>query len=270
MLGGSTTRGSTDHDNRTIPSFLARDLNRPGRPPVRVRNFGENSYNSLMEAKYLQKLLIENRGRAPDLVIFLDGANECSYYAQYRTPYGHHGYRRIRGLVESYYQSFFGLLKPLNAALYASFTKELYDKLMETAVPLAPDSKDLEELAALTAQRYEHVQRLAACYGARFLLFWQPALWVETDPVAPEVKAKEKSLAALGDRFLSVRHNFTVIYEALAQRLEGQPYFVNFRNVLCRRTEPVYKPDGVHLLDAGRELVAGEISKVLAERGLVQ
>jgi lysophospholipase L1-like esterase len=268
LLGGSTMRGSTDHDDRTIPSYLAARLNRPGRPPVRVLNFGENSYNSLMETKYLQKLLLENPGPPPDLVIFYDGANECSYFAQHRTPYAHHGYRRVRALVESYYRSLFGLLKPLNAAIYASFTKELYDKLMQTAVPIAPDSEALQELAAVTEERYEHVRRLAGCYGAGFLLAWQPTLWVETGPVAPEVQTKEKGLIVLGDRFLAVRHNFMVTYEALVRRLQDKPYFVNFRNGLGPRTEPVYQPDGVHLLDAGRQMVARDLARTLEARWL--
>jgi hypothetical protein len=267
MLGGSTLRDPAGHGERTIASFLARYLNRPGRPPVTVVNFGEDSFNSLMETKYLQKLLIERASPPPNLIIFYDGANDCSYFAQYRTPYSHYGYRRVRALVESYHQSLFGLLKPLNAALYSSFTKEIYDKLRQTAVPIAPDSPGLKTLAATTAQRYAHVKRLAGSYCADFLLCWQPLLWVETAPVAPAVKEKERSLAVLSDRFLSVRHNFAVTYEALARRLEKEPYFIDFRNVLCRRTGPVYLPDGVHLLDAGRELVAQEMGRVLEKKG---
>jgi len=267
LLGGSTMRGATDHDDRTLPSYLAAFLNRPGHPPVTVLNFGENSFNSLLETKYLQKLLLENRGPAPDLIIFYDGANDCVYLAQHRTPYAHFGYRRVRALVESYSRSPFGLLKPLTAALYSSFTKELYDKIMQTAVPLAPDSELLHDCAASAVQRYEHVRRLAGAYGAQFLLFWQPTLWVETAPVDPEVRKQEQGLDVLGDRFLSVRHNFTVMYEALARQLQGRPYFINFRNVLGRRTAPVYQPDGVHLLDRGRELVAQDMARVLSERG---
>lgn len=55
LLGGSTLRGSTEHDDRTIPSYLAAILNRPGSSvECTVVNFGENSFNSLMEAKYLR------------------------------------------------------------------------------------------------------------------------------------------------------------------------------------------------------------------------
>lgn len=112
------------------------------------------------------------------------------------------------------------------------------------------------------------MRKLAGCYGAQFLLFWQPILWVETAPVVPEVKAKELGLMVMGERFLAVRHNMAVTYEVMARRLQGEAYFVNFQNVLCPRTEPDYQPDGVHLLDRGRQLVAGEMGRVLEERGL--
>jgi hypothetical protein len=268
LLGGSTMWGATDRDDRTIASYLARSLNRPGRPPIRVVNFGEISFNSLLETKYLQKLLIENSPPAPDLVIFYDGANDCTYFAQHRTPYAHHGYRRLQALVEGYHRSFFGLLKPLTAAIYSSYTRELYDKLRQISVPLTPHPESLEKLVVMTAQRYEHVRKLSGCYGAKFLLFWQPILWVETVPPAPVVKAKELGLMVMGERFLAVRHNIAVTYEAIARRLQGEAYFVNFQNVLCPRAEPVYHPDGVHLLDRGRELVAEEMGRVLEERGV--
>jgi hypothetical protein len=38
---------------------------------------------------------------------------------------GHYCYRRLRAAIESHRSSRFGVLKPLNAALTSSFTKEL-------------------------------------------------------------------------------------------------------------------------------------------------
>lgn len=266
MFGGSTMRGSVRRDDETIPSYLAAALNRPGSPyPWKVMNFGENSFNSLLETKYLQKLLIESP-TLPDLIIFYDGANDCSYFAEYRTPYAHYGYRRLRAAVESYRGSFFGLLKPLNAAIYTSSTKELYDKLREVAVPLNPASPNLQEMVVLTARRYDHACKLAGCYGARFLLIWQPILWVETGKVAPQVQAQEQKYTIEGARFLSVRHNFSVVYQALLGGLQDKPYFISFQNLLCPRSRPVYEPDGVHLKAAGDEMVARELARVLQER----
>jgi len=121
-------------------------------------------------------------------------------------------------------------------------------------------------MTGVTAARYEHVRKLAGCYGARFLLVWQPILYVETGEVDPKIKTQEQKLSIQGERFLSVRHNFGVAYQALKQKLQNQPFFVNFQNVLCPRKTVVYKPDGVHLKAAGNEIVAQELARVLEER----
>lgn len=269
MFGGSTMRGSTDDDAKTIPSFLAGLLNREGKPrSFTVVNFGENSFSSLLETKYLQKLLIESPTR-PDLIIYMDGANECVYFSQNRTPYAHHGYQRVQALIESHRRSLLGLLKPLTAAVYSSFTLEMYDKLRQAVIPIRADSEELGQDVALTAQRYDYVNQQAGFYGAKFLLFWQPILWVENCAVAPQVREQEKNYAINKVRFAAVRHNFQVIYQALADRLRDKPYFVDCQNILCPRTEPVYKPDGVHLQDAGRMMVARRMLEVLKERGLL-
>jgi hypothetical protein len=61
MFGGSTMRSDSGPADTTIPSYLAAILNRPGSPhPCTIVNYGENSFNSLIETKYLQKELIEN------------------------------------------------------------------------------------------------------------------------------------------------------------------------------------------------------------------
>ena len=96
-------------------------------------------------------------------------------------------------------------------------------------------------------------QKVAAAFGAQFLLFWQPCWWVENAPVAPEVRAREDLLTG---RRSALRHNFEVTYDALEARLKDKPYFIDFRNILCSRSQPVYQVDGIHLEDAGRQLVA--------------
>jgi len=266
IFGGSTMRGSTDHDDRTIASFLAQKLNgRQKDLKFTVCNFGVSSFNSLLEVKYLQKALIEN-SRKPDIVIFYDGANECKYFAEHRTAYGHHGYRRVKALIESYYASWFGLLKPLNAAVYASFTKELYDKINQVAVPLDGNDASLKGMVDLTEKRYDFVDKIVRCYGAEFLLIWQPLIWVEQCNVSKEVKEQEKSFAIDSERYATIRNNFVIPYEVLAQRLQSKPYFFPLRNMLCDRTEAAYKADGVHMTDYGRERIAQEMANVLKKK----
>ena len=266
LLGGSTMRGSTPDDDKTIPSFLAKELNSGGEPlHFTVFNFGEHSFNSLLETKYLQKLLTERPDR-PDLIIFYDGANDSKYLAEHRTPYGHHGYRRFSGIIESYWGSVFGILKPLNAAVYTSFTKELYDRCMQALAPLDAKSELVGSFVDLTEKRYEYVNTVAHAFGAKFLLFWQPCLWVETAPVEETVRSQEKKYVFDAGRFPGLKQNFAVPSEALAKRLHGKDYFVDFSNTLCDRADPVYQADGVHLNDRGREKVAKNMARVLREK----
>lgn len=265
MFGGSTMRGSTDFSDKTIPSCLSLLLNsnRDG-ISFTIINFGTNSFNSLLETKYLQKQLIDLQ--PPDIIIFFDGANDVKYFLEHRDPYAHHGYRRAKALIESYYRSWFGLLKPLNAAIYASFTKELYDKVMQVGVSVDMDSPEFKEMLKATENRYDHVSKLAACYGAQFILFWQPTLWTEDCVACDSAKAGETNIILDGQRWATVRNNFTRPYAAIEERLGTKDYFVDLRGALCSRQVPAYKPDGVHLTDEGRLLVAERIAVVLKEK----
>jgi hypothetical protein len=267
LFGGSTMNGATDDDGKTIPSFLARDLNqvKPLMPACLI-NFGEPSFNSLMETKYLEKAMIEQPA-LPDLIIFYDGANDCTYFSQNRTPYAHLGYRRLKGLIESYHHSYFGFLKSFYAAMYASYTNELYDKIRQGVIPLKTDDPQLLKFVDSVEKRYDYINKVSRALGVKFLLFWQPFWWVETGQVSPAVQQKEE----VGlPKHLAVRHNFEVIDRAIADRLKQKPYFIDFRNVLCGRTQPAYQDDGIHLQDSGREMVAKQMASYLkAQKGSI-
>jgi len=266
LFGGSTMRGATDYDERTIPSFLAQSWNREEpQTPAAMVNHGEDGFNSLMETKYLQKLLIDKQ--APAVIIFLDGANDSAYFAQQRTPDAHQGYERVRGLIEDYHRSFFGLLKPLNAAMWSSFTHEFYDKFRQGVIRIDPEAPVLRQFVDSCEKRYDYVNKVAASFGSKFLLIWQPCWWAETGPVAKEVRKQEDFI--LGKRS-ALRHNFVVTYRALVDRLQKKPYFINYQNILCSRTLPVYQPDGIHLQDAGRKMVAQNLRATLKERALTK
>jgi lysophospholipase L1-like esterase len=265
MFGGSTTRGVSADDSKTLPSFLARELNQvPPALPARVVNFGVDGFNSLLESKYLQKMLIESPS-APDVVIFYDGANDCTYFNQYRTPYAHHGYRQLKGLVESYHQSPIGLLKPLTAAWFTCLTRELWDKMHQGVLPLSPDDAALKEYAQSVVQRYDYVNKVARCFGATFFLIWQPFWWVETEAVTPALKQQEEQDIILSRR-LALKHNFVIAHRELTRHLRGKSYFVDFTNILCSRQQPVYESDGIHLNPAGDHLVAQTIGRFLKEK----
>ena len=80
LLGGSTMRASTPADDKTIPSFLAKELNSGGGAlHFTVFNFGEHSFNSLLEARHPDKSCLPRDPDRPDLIVFYDGANDSKY-----------------------------------------------------------------------------------------------------------------------------------------------------------------------------------------------
>jgi len=264
MFGGSTTRGISTDDRETLPSFLAHQLNQvPPDMTAQVVNFGVDGFNALMESKYLQKMLVESA--PPQIIMFYDGANDCAYFGQYRTPYAHHGYRQIKGVVESYHQSLMGMFKSLNAAWHTSFAWELYDKMRQGVFEISPDSPALQAYLDLAVRRYDYVDKVTRCFGADFQLFWQPCWWVETAPVAPKVKEQEKDTIILTERW-ALQKNFILVYNALFERLKDKPYLVDFRNILCSRQQPVYESDGIHLNPTGDRMVAAKMGEFLKQK----
>jgi hypothetical protein len=267
FFGGSTMRASSAPYERSIPSLVAKALNERDKPcAFNCMNFGVNSFNSLLEIKYLQKQFLEYIIR-PNLVVFYDGANDANYFAVQKDPYAHEGKERAQGVIESYYKSGVGILKPLNAAYFASFTRELLQKFLYTATPLDPNAPELAKFIEQAVGRYDFAERLSACYGAKFLLFLQPLYWVETAPPADAtVAAKEQELILGRKTFPHVRDNFNIVYAALEKALAGKPYFVNLRDSLNGRAAPAYTADGVHNTDTGREGIVAAMLPHIRDR----
>ncbi len=266
MFGGSTMRGATDYDDRTIPSFVSAYLNAHGNGlRFTVVNFGINSFNSLLESKYLEKALIEHRP-LPDLIVLYDGANDTAYFNQYRSADAHHGYRRISSLIDGYYRSPIAIFKPVMAAIYSSFTRELYNKLHQVALPLDPQSPALRTMVTKTVQRYDFIDRLAVGFNAKFAVLWQPLHWTEDCTVSAAVAKQEQADIINSSAMHTMRSNFRTTYSSISDALRDKPYYINFASVLCNRVVPSYNADGVHLTDAGRRAVGQAVGKVLLDR----
>jgi hypothetical protein len=267
MFGGSTVRCEAHRDrNTTLPAFLSKFLNEKAKPHhFTVLNLGENGFNSVLESKYLQKAFIELTS-APEIVVFYDGANDSFQYAEYREPVAHIGYRRLKAFVESYRQSWFGLLKPFNAAIHASYTNEFIDRIRMYRDVVKPDSPELGHMVDFSVRRYDHIDKVVQAYGAKFVLIWQPMLWIEDCNLPEKVKSGERSTFIDKNRFPDLETSVRTTYKALEDKLRGRPYFVSFGNALCDRTAPLFWPDGIHLRREGNEIVAREIGALLLHR----
>jgi hypothetical protein len=234
FFGGSTMRASNDPEDKAIPSFLMATLNAED-APYRFDgiNFGINSYNSLLEVKLLEKEFIEAEKR-PNLVVFYDGANDANYFAVQKNRYAHEGRERVKGVIESYYRSGFGLLKPFNAAYYASFTRELLQKLFYIVREVDPNSPELAAFVDVTVKRYDFINHLCASYGIPFVLFWQPLYWTETCHDVQRKWRQRKRPPSSGQGVSPCARHFMLVYGALEKALADKPYFVPMRNACAR------------------------------------
>ncbi len=267
MFGGSTVRCNAHWNrNNTLPALVAKFLNDKAAPNhFTVINFGENGFNSILESKYLQKTFAEKR-EVPDVVVFYDGANDCFQFVEHRQPDGHIGYRRLKGFVESYRMGWFGVFKPINAAIYASYTNEFIDRIRMLRDPVKHDSPTLEKMAELAVSRYDHLAKVTHCYNAEFVLIWQPMPWVERCKAGKRVQQAERTTFMDIAKFPDLKESVTTTYDKLESTLWDKPYFVSFRNALCKRSEGLFRPDGIHLNDQGNELMASVIGKLLIKK----
>lgn len=78
LFGGSTTFGYGLPDDQTIPSYLQEELSKIINQRVCVYNFGTGYYYSTQERIRFERLL--SSGHKPDIVIFIDGFNDCWAY----------------------------------------------------------------------------------------------------------------------------------------------------------------------------------------------
>lgn len=267
MFGGSTVRCNAHWDrNQTLPALLSKFLNETAKPyHFTVVNFGENGFNSLLESRYLQKALADSH-EAPHVVIFYDGGNDCFQYVEYREPEGHVGYRRLKAFIEGYRMSWWGLFKPISAAVYTSYTHEFIDRLHMFSDQVKPNSRGLEKMVELTSKRFDHIAKVVHCYNAEFLLVWQPLLWVENCQVGDRTKSAERTIFLDAQKFSDLKQSLHVIYDTLERELGGKSYFVSLRNALCERTTAFYQPDGIHLTSEGNEEIARNLGELLVNR----
>ncbi len=194
MFGGSTLWGSGSPDNATIPSLLAEEYARHGRP-VCVRNYGEMAWVSTQE---VIKLLLELKRaqQKPDLVVFYDGANEPLLPYQSDAIDGHQNLDRIRAVFDQSIAerdgSFAWLLKSNTAQLLNRSAAWLGLGRRDAALAdrYRSNRASIEALTRVSVRSYfqniETVHMLASGHGFGYAFFWQPVLYLDKKPLTSE------------------------------------------------------------------------------------
>jgi hypothetical protein len=182
MFGDSVMWGAGTPDAETIPSLVARDYEKAGKP-VCIVNFGEKGWSSTQEMVGLIELL-KHAARKPDIVFFYDGGSEA--YAAYQSGQAdvHTNFDMFKNFLDNWgstQKASFSYLRQTN-------TYRLLEKLAlkmpfhRQPAKIQASTLDTEALSAAIVDNYvqnmDIVSLLAKQYGFRPIFAWYPNLAV--------------------------------------------------------------------------------------------
>ncbi|HTY70228.1 MAG TPA: SGNH/GDSL hydrolase family protein [Alphaproteobacteria bacterium] len=279
FFGGSTTL-NVGPDWTAIPSLLQEILNnrRAISRPIRVYNFGRGAWFSIQE-KILFELLLMAKA-VPDMVIFLDGVNDCYFFDgkpatasiytnalanlnrdQYETKKSRTAARPKWQKLNEFIGSL-PLARAINRAadLYGGRTP-LAHEAMYRPIPVAP------ELIAQCIDRYlenkRQIEAICRDRGIKAMFVWQPT---------PAYKYDLSRHVALSRHYgLGGHERGAVGYALFARWLESHPAgdsFLWLADIQEDETAPIYL-DNMHYTAAFSRKIARHIAEAMFARGFI-
>ncbi|MBI4240696.1 MAG: SGNH/GDSL hydrolase family protein [Candidatus Rokubacteria bacterium] len=264
MFGGSTLWGTGVPDWGTIPSLLADRLTKDGRP-VCIVNYGESSWVSTQE---VIKLMLELKSdRKPDLVIFLDGANDIYTGYQLGPSDLHSNFDQLKRIFETANETRRGSF----SYLFKTNTTTLLERLIARARTQQTDSAqfnrspaDIEQLANSLVESYlrnmDFIEVFARRYAFDYAVFWQPIIFAEGKPLSAE---EEKILRAARRRSPGLPPLYQAAYRLVRNLKRSHLYYI--ADVFNANSDDIYI-DMFHYGPEGNRLVAQRIYQVVRTR----
>jgi hypothetical protein len=258
MFGGSTLWGDSMPDWETIPSFLAGEYVKHGRPAC-VRNYGTAAWVNTQE---MLKLILElqRAARPPDLVIFYDGANEpCGLYYSGGRVDTHQYDTRFRAPLATMVRRPHGFRYLLATNTYL-LLERVRDRLLgqpKIIKPNIPDSAVDAQFKLGYLDNLKIIEALARQYGFRCAFFWQPVMWADQKPLTPDEKLIDHAYA---EEYPGLDVVTRKIY-ALAQR-EIRPNYFDISDLFAHTHGDLYF-DPWHIKGTGAKAVAARMYELV-------
>ncbi len=265
MFGDSVMWGAGAPDEETIPSYVARDYEKAGKP-VCIVNYAEKGWSNTQETIGLIEQL-KHAARKPDVVLFYDGGTEA--FAAYQSG---------RADVHSNYNSFKNFLDNWGASQKAGFSyleqTNTY-RLLEKIAAKAPfhnkkdatprPARDTEALSAAVvanyAQNMDIVSLLAKQYGFRAIFAWYPNLAVGHKELTPY---EQQVLSMEYQKFPDLGAMYQATYQKGRELKNSDFYYLG--DLLDNQKSSLYM--GIsHLKPEGNEIVADRLFDILVHKG---
>jgi len=265
MFGGSAMWGTGARDEFTIPSILARELAERGLV-VEITNFGESGYVSTQEVIALLRQL--QAGDRPDLVIFLDGANDTfSAYQQQVAGIPQNEFNRVQEFNLSQPEklrpraimTLRDVARRLASARFAKWLLQESGLLRRSSLAVQPVAvagivPGKSSLATRVVDTYRSnidiVRALGVHYRFQHLFYWQPTVFDKTWQTEFEA-AEQVKLAPVAAFSREVR--VALSRSGLASAREYS--FADLGPIVASARKPVFV-DWCHLGELGNEMIA--------------
>lgn len=259
-FGDSVMWGAGAPDEATIPSFIAQDYEKAGKP-VCIVNYAEKGWSNSQEMIGLIEQL-KHATRKPDIVLFYDGGTEA--FAAYQSG---------RADIHSNYNSFRNFLDNWGASQKASFdylsqtnTYRFLEKIAIKAPFHRKDEKpavvhDTNTLPAAVVENYiqnmDIISLLAKQYGFRPVFAWYPNLAVGHKELTP---FEEQVMHFESQKFKDLGLMYQAVYKK--GREIKRPDFYYLGDLVDDQKASLYV--GIsHMKPEGNEIVADRLFEIL-------
>lgn len=197
-FGGSTLWGWGEPDSASLGTDIQTELGHALADPVCLRNFAQLGSNSTQDLIQLLREL--QAGRVPRLVIFYSGVNEVIPPFGYGEAGAHFDLRIIRARVEGALDPSRGGRANLTGWLAGSSLWQLVSRVSGAGsrgrIPVANGPFVSQALAdsivTMFVTNVVALEALAARYGFRAEVFWQPNALVGAKPLTAEERAMKE------------------------------------------------------------------------------
>ncbi len=261
MFGDSVMWGSGTPDAETIPSLIADDYRKAGKP-VCIVNYAEKGWSNTQEMLELIEQL-KHSTRRPDIVLFYDGGTEA--FAAYQSG---------RADVHSNYNSFKKFLDGWGDTQKAGFaylrqtnTYRLLERIgIKTPFHRKPDAAPKEAINTDTlsaevienyVQNMDIVNLLAKQYGFRAIFAWYPNLAVGHKELTPY---EQQVLDLEYRKFPNLGEMYKAVYERSHEI--NRTNFYNLGAVVDDQKITLYR--GIsHMRPEGDRIVADRLFEIL-------
>jgi hypothetical protein len=267
MFGDSVMWGAGAPDEETIPSFVARDYEKAGRP-VCIVNYAEKGWTNTQEMVGLIEQL-KHAARKPDIVLFYDGGTEA--FAAYQSGRAdvHSNYNFFKNFLDNWGES--------QKAGFSYFHQTNTYRFLEKIAVRAPfhnkkdeaptTERDTETLSALVVENYlqnmDIVNSLAKQYDFRAIFAWYPNMAVGHKELTPY---EQKLLNMEYQKFPDLGSMYEATYKR--GREVKRPEFYYLGDLLDDQKSSLYV--GIsHLKPEGNEIVAERLVDILEPKGSV-